>query len=786
MRRARRQNTQMRRLLALTLLLVSTNALAQTPGAPVISGRVLAAGTDVPLRRARIELTGRNAAMPSLPPPYLSSFSGPVLTDDEGRFSIEVRGIVGPTVSLTISKGGYVTAAPVVRRENLQTPLELRLVRGAAITGVVLDLKGAPAQGYAVTVRRVDGNPERDGAPAQYSGTTDDRGEYRVGGLSRGTYNISAGSPSQLIELVNGKPQQREAGMGASVQVRVDTGDEIGGVQLVTPLMSISDELAEMRRRQGIPDPKLVALPRGSAASLRGRVLTAARTPVGDAVVRVSGPTANLGVRTDQDGRFEARGLQAGQYTAEATVNQIVWRYGQQRVGQAGRPIAVATDQTVEGVDIILPPAQAIRGVVADEHGEPVQGARVQAFQVQYSGDRLVAAPIGLERRTDDRGNYRLWGLSDGTYLVSASMDGVVSGGDPRRSIYATLYYPGSPTVAGAQRIDLREDATANIAFGPVTLSEVTGIVLDGDAQLVAGRAMLIEARQQGLVSSSRSGTIQPDGTFAIRHVPPGNYVLQVLGDGPGRTGLFAAQALSVGDTPVRVTLKASHGTSVEGRLVVEGVVEPLRNDLPVVMGGTVSIGGVSPSGFQVMPVALGDQARTESRMAVIGSSEFFITGLFGPTAFSLRRGFADDWYLKSFTINGVDISDTGFDFGAQPATITDTQLVLSRNGASVSGTLRQSASNNYFVVAFSTSREHRFAFSRRVKFARAGADGSFRIAGLPPGDYFVAAVDHIEGTADGGEWQNPELLLRLESGAERLTLVEGQAGTVSLRLNQR
>jgi hypothetical protein len=46
--------------------------------------------------------------------------------------------------------------------------------------------------------------------------------------------------------------------------------------------------------------------------------------------------------------------------------------------------------------------------------------------------------------------------------------------------------------------------------------------------------------------------------------------------------------------------------------------------------------------------------------------------------------------------------------------------------------------------------------------------------------------VDHIEGTADSGEWQNPELLLRLESGAERLTLLEGQAGTVSLRLNLR
>jgi hypothetical protein len=345
--------------------------------------------------------------------------------------------------------------------------------------------------------------------------------------------------------------------------------------------------------------------------------------------------------------------------------------------------------------------------------------------------------------------------------------------------------------VAGAERINLREDSSANIVMTPVTLSEVSGVALDGDAQLVAGRARLIEARQQGLVSSPRTDTIRPDGTFRIPNVPPGNYVLQILGDGPGRTGLFAAQELSVGQTPVRISIKASHGAALEGRLVIEGTVEQPRCDVGsiILSGGGTPIDVPCLSGgtpFQIASAALDDRARVDATMAVIGRTEFFLSGLFGPTGFSLRRASADDWYLKSFTINGVDVSDTGFDFGAQPATITDSQIVISRNGASISGRLRESGSDGYFVVAFSTSREQRFAYSRRVKFARAGTDGTFRIGGLPPGDYFVAAVDHIEGTADGGEWQNPELLLRLESGAERITLLEGQADTVSLRLNQR
>jgi protocatechuate 3,4-dioxygenase beta subunit len=777
----------MRPVLVLVLLLLGTPALAQTPGAPVITGRVVAAATGVPLRRARVELTGRNAALPSLP--TSSSPSEPVLTDDDGRFSIEVRGVLGPTVSLLITKGGYVTAAPVIRRENVGTPIELRLARGAAITGIVLNLQGAPVQGYAVTVRRVDANPERDGAPAEYLGTTDDHGEYRVGGLLPGTYTVAAGSAMIIREIPPGclealeqvarlgqppagalecarQAQTREAGLGAVVQVRLGTGDEVGGVQLLAPRLTGVEEMRLAQSRMVTPGEQ-IAPPRGSAARVRGRVLTADRRPVHRAVVRVTGAASIMTISTDEDGGYEARGLRAGRYTVEVTVNQMVWRLGQERVGQSGRQITVATDQVVEGIDVVLPAARAIYGAVVDEHGEPVQGARVQALLVQYAGDRLVSTPVGVDRRTDDRGNYRLWGLYGGTYLVSASINGVVSGRAPGQSAYTTLYYPGSPNVAGAQRVDLREDTIASIAFGAVTLSEVRGVALDGDAPLVAGRTRLIEAREQGLVSLPRNGTIRPDGTFVIPHVPPGNYVLQVLGDGPGRTGLFATLPVSVGAAPVQVSVKTSHGTAVEGRLVLEGAAEQSR------------------PAFQVAAVALDDRARTEATSAVIGSSEFFLTGLFGPTAFTLKTS-AEDWFLKSFIINGADISDTGFDFGARPATITDTQLVLSRNGASVSGKLRESTPSNYFVVAFPTSREHRFAYSRRVKFARSGADGEFRIGGLPPGSYFVAAVDYLDGTADGGEWQNPELLLRLESGAERITLLEGQAGTVSLRLNQR
>jgi protocatechuate 3,4-dioxygenase beta subunit len=757
---------------ALALLCPGPHALAQTPGAPTVTGRVISASNNLPLRRTRIEVSSG------------SWRAAPALTDDTGRFVVEVGGIAA--VTLTATKGGYTVATTTIPRNSLATSLELILPRAAAISGVVVDPKGAPVPGYTVTVRRLNANPAQDASPPQFTGVTDDLGEYRVGGLPRGTYDVAAGSLMPVLPNTPGFTP--EHGLGANVRVMVDTGDELGGVQLVAPAVTGADAVLQglLREKAGLPpiEPRNIVLPRGLAASVSGRVLTAARMPIAGATVRVLGPGANVTVRTDENGAYLLRGLRPGRYTVEAAVrDQMVWRHGQDRVGQAGRPVVVATDQAVDGIDVVLPRGRVVRGAVFDEHGEPVQGASIDALQVEFVGDRLVAREVAVQRRTDDRGSYRLWGLYEGTYLIRASWNGVVSGGGTQAT-YATLYYPGSPTVAEAQRIDLREDATANIVFAPVTLTDVSGIALDGDAQLVAGTARLIEVRQQGLVSSPRTSTIQPDGTFTIRHVPPGSYVLQVLGDGPGRTGLFSAQEVSVGRTPVRVVMKTSHGTSVEGRLIIEGDPEQVRcNSITVINSTGVAVQNSCGPSFQIVPTALDDRARVEPTMAVIGSTEFFLTGLFGPTAFNLRRATGDDWYLKSFTINGIDISDTGFDFGAQPAAITDAQLVLSRNGAEITGRLRDPGATSYFVVAFSTSRQARFAYSRRVKFARAGADGSFRIAGLPPGDYFVAAVDSLDGTAEGGEWQNPELLARLEAGAERITVLEGQTQTVSPRL---
>jgi hypothetical protein len=87
-----------------------------------------------------------------------------------------------------------------------------------------------------------------------------------------------------------------------------------------------------------------------------------------------------------------------------------------------------------------------------------------------------------------------------------------------------------------------------------------------------------------------------------------------------------------------------------------------------------------------------------------------------------------------------------------------------------------------FVVVAFSTNRSNWFSGSRHLKRAVTGANGSFDVESLPPGEYYVAALDALPQ----GEWQSPDSLDLMVQRAGRVTLGEGQRRTMTLRLTRR
>ena len=108
-----------------------------------------------------------------------------VLTKGDGRFAFTSLPPARYTISAT--KAGYARGqlSPTAEGQDL----EFRLRRGAAIEGRVVDESGEPVPGVRVTAESRAGAATTTATVA--TAETDDRGDYRLGGLAAGDLAIS-------------------------------------------------------------------------------------------------------------------------------------------------------------------------------------------------------------------------------------------------------------------------------------------------------------------------------------------------------------------------------------------------------------------------------------------------------------------------------------------------------------------------------------------------------------------------------------------------------------------
>jgi hypothetical protein len=777
----------MSRLAAITVVVaiagVTVTAQRVTSLPLRISGRVIAAGTEQPLRRARVS-----------PATDALSTSSTTLTDDDGRFDAVVRDLSQP---LLVAKAGYAsTVVDLRRRSASDRPIEIRLSKSAAISGRVIDQDGVPAVGVQVVARRVDGT-DLDRSWVLQS-DTDDRGEYRIGGLSAGRYGLSLGSARFFVpDNVGAESSElaRPAGapvalgtritVDAAVRVAVDLqpGDDVAGIDLTVSTWNSRDSQREMR---ALLERNRGQLPRGRIA---GVVVTTNGDPIPGAEVRATrsnvletgqsvATRSSAVTTTDGAGRFLVDLLDDGEYYVEVSKAAHVaaddrpWSEPRstQRVKVSG---GVADD-----VRLALARGGIMSGTIVDGAGEPLQGVRVRALRLRSENGQVVAVTSGWDRSTDERGRYRLFGLPSGSYVLVASMGAEASGIDrAQHRGFAPTYFPGTPSIEGAQTLRLQAGAelvALDVMIAPTFTARVAGRAFDSAGEPLVGRVQMTIGRgASGITTEPVTTRVNADGTFELTGVPPGSYVVHAIGEaGFGRAPQFGVASVVVdARDPGPVTVQASAGTTLEGRFIVEGVTEPPLRALAI---------HASTADLDRGPRA----GRGPEGLAVHDDGRFYLTGLHGPMRFS-ATSLPSGWYLKSVTIAGSDITDMPFDFGSSDRTLSDAEIVLSKEGATIGGVVTDGPSTraaNFVAVAFSTSRETWFNGSRHVKQRRSEAHGSYSIDGLPPGEYWVAAVDRLEP----GNWLTPENLDALVSWATRVTVREGQVLSTDLRLFRR
>jgi hypothetical protein len=550
-------------------------------------------------------------------------------------------------------------------------------------------------------------------------------------------------------------------------------------------------------------------------AVVRGIVIDDGQQPVRRAEVEIlvrapsSGPTRPTAqtTTTDAEGRFEFAAVPPGSITLRASKGGY---YNQDDAGRSSatppprpEPRTVAAGQTLDGQTIRLLRAGAIAGRIVDEMGEPVEGMHVEVLRRVPTSDGPRWTPAGRSRfgsvSTDDTGAFRVWNLPPGRYVVMANSGRfqVMSRlGASDRQGFAPTYFPGTPRVADAALVTVaagRDTSGVSFALATAPLATVRGTVLSVDGQRLGNVSLSVSrVDPDRLDSSSSGGDVDGDGSFNVTRLAPGRYRLSVSNRwtpdaGPGAPRSFGSTDVEIDGSDVDgVNITLRPGSVLTGRLIADG--------------------GGPPPATATIQVALVPFARDfiapglPPPVSVRPDGSFRFDGVFGKhflRAFSTARPTppaigatvaassdptpapANAWFMTSVTLDGREVIDVPLEFDGRPV---DVAVTMTTRPAVISGTVTwtpQTTATPPTVVVFvdDPARWHREA--RTIRSVVAGADGRFRIRGLPADDrYLAVAVEGLEPI----DARTPAMLETLRSAATPLRIDHGGTHELSLR----
>jgi hypothetical protein len=420
---------------------------------------------------------------------------------------------------------------------------------------------------------------------------------------------------------------------------------------------------------------------------------------------------------------------------------------------------------------------------------------------------------------SDDRGQYRVWGLNPGDYYITAvarnfttpgggalgrgsfqgsgvgggfARPGVAGGpptvggvgpppdsrGAPEESAYAPTYYPGVQSLAEARPVRVAlsaESLDIDFALLLVRTARISGRVASSDGEDVStGNVTLTPEGQSGRPGAGTGfgGRIQWDGAFEMANVPPGRYILRARGD-DWAVPQFATQPLTVarGDLTV-VNDVLSPGATVAGTISLERSKSVGADPTQFRIGAPMADGAASGPGFGPNP-----QVRVDKE------GRFLLEGVaVGPHW--IRAQMPRGWMLKTVIVDGRDVTDAPLELRSGQL-LSNVTMVFTDKLSEINGTItddRGTPITDFTMLAFPADPSLWRAQSRQIMTARPDQTGRFQIRGLPAGEYLLAAVD----PAEQGEWFEPSFLDQHRAGAARVTVGDGDVKTQNLKMSLR
>jgi Carboxypeptidase regulatory-like domain len=564
--------------------------------------------------------------------------------------------------------------------------------------------------------------------------------------------------------------------------------------------------------------------------------------------VRLRGRGVARTLLSDERGRFSFADVPPGDFTISATKSGFFdGAYGKRRAGGNGMAFSLLPGISAPNLKIELFKAGAVSGFVFDEGGEPIIGIRVVALRRQFVAGEWRFVGSGSEV-TDDRGEYRLFDLMPGDYVIGvpslkvtapiASIEQVAqtgrSAGDlptlfgllrppsetgatvlnslvydnddrnimfasaatpppsdgKREFAYPTQYYPATHALALATAVLVTpgtDHRNVNFDLRPVRTFRIGGRVIGPDGAVTDQLLRLLpdDGDDFGLGTETALTVTAPDGSFTFLRVPAGRYTLEARSGAslmsavpqialpapapvdarqiPARNQLWGRLLLFVDDTDLDdVIVTMQPGQTIAGRIVFDGSApRPTANQLDRLSVSVVPADVNAPT--------MSTRLDTLGQFSIgVRPGDYFVRVDAPPLG----------WYVRSTMAGGRDVSERPLDLSG--ATVPEVVITFTDRGIEILGTVRdtrgQPAAGATVIVMPGTITERGINPSR-MREVRAASSGVYFIEGLPPGEYYIVAVDD----ADAEGWQDASRLSALRNAATRITLRENEKRTLEL-----
>ena len=332
------------------------------------------------------------------------------------------------------------------------------------------------------------------------------------------------------------------------------------------------------------PDPAKISKPTGSisgAVTIKDKGLAG----IGVTLRRLnqSNPFETLPrATTDQEGHYKISSLDPGTYQVQTSLSAYVVADENKE-----RSVIVGEGENVEDINFSMVKGGVITGRITDADGRPVIQEQVRLLRAAPTDTRVsvqpsqprVSYPVNTTS-TDDRGIYRLFGLTAGRYQVSCGRSDTTPGppsGLPGRISYKEVLYPDANEPSKAAVLEVREGSEAtniDIVLGrPSQTYSASGRIVDGETgepfpgiRFGVQRILAALNRTEGVNSLMTTNTA---GDFVVEGLTPGKYSVMTFAypSSEFRTdGTFDI----IDSNLTGLTIRLIKGASISGMVVVE------------------------------------------------------------------------------------------------------------------------------------------------------------------------------------------------------------------------